>query len=63
MIDEGTRRLDPNSRDEIHMIYVNSPLTILETYHHIDPNYERLFNRHLNLSDGTIRLVTEGYYV
>ena len=41
------------------MILLNSPLTILEIDHHIDPKMQRLFNRHLNLSDGTIRDVTE----
>ena len=60
VIDEGTASLDPKTADEIHMILLNSPLTILEIDHHIDPKMQRLFNRHLNLSDGTIRDVTEG---
>ena len=35
VIDEGTASLDPKTADEIHMILLNSPLTILEIDHHI----------------------------
>ena len=54
VIDEGTASLDPQTADDIHNILLESPLTILEIDHHIDPQMQHKFNRHLQLADGQI---------
>ena len=51
IVDEGTASLDPTTANQIHEIFLNSPLTVVEIDHHIPPKIMEMFNHHYNLHD------------
>ena len=49
IVDEGTASLDPTTANQIHEIFLNSPLTVVEIDHHIPPKIMEMFNHHYDL--------------
>lgn len=49
IVDEGTASLDPTTANQIHEMFLNSPLTVVEIDHHIPPKIMHLFDHHYEL--------------
>lgn len=49
IVDEGTASLDPTTANQIHEVFLDSPLTVIEIDHHIPPKIMQMFNHHYDL--------------
>ena len=49
IVDEGTASLDPITANQIHEVFLDSPLTVIEIDHHIPPKIMQMFNHHYDL--------------
>lgn len=51
IVDEGTASLDPTTANQIHEVFLDPPLTVIEIDHHIPPKIMQMFNHHYDLHD------------
>ncbi len=51
IVDEGTASLDPTTANQIHEVFLDSLLTVIEIDHHIPPKIMQMFNHHYDLHD------------
>ncbi|MDK6503448.1 hypothetical protein [Lactobacillus crispatus] len=54
VVDEGTASLDPQTAEQIHNVFLNSPLTVIEIDHHISPTAMKKFTHHFDLENGKL---------
>lgn len=54
VVDEGTASLDPQTAEQIHNVFLNSPLTVIEIDHHISPTTMKKFTHHFDLENGKL---------
>lgn len=54
VVDEGTASLDPQTAEQIHNVFLNSPLTVIEIDHHISSTTMKKFTHHFDLENGKL---------